>query len=100
MITLIDEEGKIREFRFAEDAIRFLMKGTEKLENQIAFVEQHININGSITRNTALGLFITRLSSIIHKLKAKGYDIAGAWDDSHRDYIYTMLKRPKGKGLI
>lgn len=100
MITIITDDGSIKEFKYSEDATRFLIGLNERIENKFAFVEQYININGSITRNFALGHFITRLSAVIWDLKAKGYKIKADWDDAHKDYIYTMIDRPKGKGLI
>jgi len=100
MITIITDDGSITEFKYAEDATRFLMTFNERIENKIAFVEQYLNINGSISRNFALGKFISRLSAEIHTLNLRGYEIKGDWDDAHKDYIYVLLKRPKGKGLL
>lgn len=100
MITIITDDGRIIEFNYAEDATKFLMRMNERIENKIAFVEQYLNINGSISRNFALGKFISRLSAEIHTLKGKGYKINGGWDDEHKDYIYKLVKRPKGKGLL
>ena len=55
---------------------------------------------GEITRNVAIReLYITRLSDIVFKLKAEGWDIKGE-DRPYEhglDYVYYLVKSPMTK---
>ena len=51
--------------------------------------------DGSISRNQALGMFISRLSAIIQDLEAEGYSFVPKKKDG--DYTYTLVGSPKRK---
>lgn len=78
-------------FTTTEDATTFLYKHNTPIKDQKAFVEEIIKKNGFITRNQALSVFITRLSSIIKNLKNEGYNIEGGYGEKGVDYIYQWL---------
>jgi hypothetical protein len=65
---------------------------------QISYVKQQLKINGCITRNQCLRVYISRLSAIIAVLKSQGYDFTTEyisavtpWGKS-KDYKYNLVK--------
>ena len=66
------------------------MKSTQR-----KWVEEQLRGKGSVTRNEALGRYISRLGAHIHFLRANGWQIEGVWRD--RDYVYTLGEAPKKK---
>lgn len=75
-------------FKSTEDATTFLYKHNTAIKDQRSFVKEIIDKQGFITRNQALSVFITRLSSIIKNLKDEGYNIEGRYGEKGVDYIY------------
>ncbi len=65
------------------------MKNTQE-----KWVKDMLKEHGKVTRNQALGRYITRLASIISDLNNGDWEIAGAWDSNHKDYIYSVVKKP------
>lgn len=65
--------------------------------SQLNRVEKRIKQNGEITRNQCLSTFpaITRLSSIILKLKQQGYEFETF--SRNGDYVYKVVISPKDK---
>jgi hypothetical protein len=68
-------------------------------QTQEQFVITHLKEHGKISRNFCLQNFISRLGAIICNLNQNGWDIQGNWvkTDNGRDYVYTLLDRPKKK---
>ena len=71
-----------------------------QVEKQIDIVEKKLKKDGCVTRNWCLQRYITRLSSIILKLKKKGYRFeAGAVKNRYKniktvgDYKYKVVIR-------
>ena len=60
--------------------------------NQEQRVVLKLKRDGYITRNECLSVYISRLSSIILKLKNKGWDFETK--DVKGDYVYTTIKTP------
>ena len=68
-----------------------------KKQSQTDWVMGQLEKHGSVSRNHALGNYISRLSSIIFNLKAEGLDIDGedvyfTRQDGSRgtDYVYKL----------
>ena len=57
------------------------------------FVEQQLKKDGEITRNQCLINYISRLGSIIYKLKKDGWIITPS--RRGKDYVYTLGEAPK-----
>lgn len=81
--------GSSHSFKSTEEATTFLYKHNEAVKEQRAYVKNIIDATGCITRNQALSVFITRLSSIIKQLNNEGYNITGKYGEKGIDYIYT-----------
>jgi hypothetical protein len=63
---------------------------------QIDIVRNILENEGCITRNRCLGMYITRLSAIIYKLKQEGWEFKGKniktkWGT---DYAYQVISQP------
>ena len=64
-------------------------------KSQVEFVIQQIKKNGFVTINQCVRAFITRLSSIIFKLKKRGYEFKGEFRENKtlfgtdRDFVYV-----------
>ena len=57
-----------------------------------------------ISRNTALNMYITRLSAIIYDLKKEGWEFKAFWVNyntpyswANKDYVYEVIKNPYEK---
>lgn len=63
---------------------------------QIKKIQDHLLENGSVSRNWALGQFITRLGAIIHHLNDNDWVINGKYVKTERgkDYVYFLDKAP------
>ena len=66
-------------------------------QTQLQWVKDELKGKGYVTRNEALGRYISRLGARIADLHAEGWDIKGEWVKTERgkDYRYTLLKAPK-----
>lgn len=66
-------------------------------ESQLQWVKQQLEDKGFITRNECLKNYISRLSSIIHRLKKRGYEIVGEEEKVlfGTDYKYRLIAAPK-----
>ena len=62
-------------------------------QTQRMWIEQELREKGSVTRNQALGRYISRLGAIVHGLRADGWLVEGSWKG--RDYVYTLGDAPK-----
>ena len=62
--------------------------------SQIAYVRAHLIDNGQIGRNHCLSKYISRLGSIIHRLRNRGMNIVGGYEEvgNGRDYVYRLIK--------
>lgn len=61
-------------------------------QSQIALIRDRLTKHGYVTRNWCLQRYISRLSSIIFYLKAKGMKIDGDFIKTRngKDYKYTL----------
>jgi hypothetical protein len=91
--VILTIDGKTHCFKSTESATSFLMRHNELVKKQREFTLAKLLRDGSISRNFALSHFFTRLSARICELRDEGYEISGDWDDEHRDYIYTLIKK-------
>jgi hypothetical protein len=60
---------------------------------QRSYVLNELRVNGYITRNHCLQVYISRLGAIICDLKKEGYNIEGKNVKTERgtDYIYKLI---------
>lgn len=61
--------------------------------NQVDRIKNILDRQGSISRNEALNMRITRLGSIIHLLNKQGNNFKGRFVKG--DYVYTKRELPK-----
>jgi len=72
-----------------------------KHQDQLAYIKAVLDRDGKVSRNWALQRYISRLGSVIYKLKLQGYDFTGEFVKtkskfgSGKDYIYRLTKKPK-----
>lgn len=61
--------------------------------SQINYVQAHLLQHKEISRNHCLSLYISRLGSIIHRLKKSGMDISGDYKKvgNGKDFVYRLL---------
>lgn len=93
--VFLEIDGKVNEFNTTEDATAFLMRHNKPPKKQNEFVIAYLLKHGKISRNFALASWLTRLSARICNVRDRGYDTTGAWDAEHKDYIYTLIKKPQ-----
>lgn len=64
---------------------------------QIDIVEEQLKEYGEVTRNWCLERYISRLGSIICKLKKKGYEFETEYrvSGNSKDYVYKVVTSPK-----
>lgn len=63
-----------------------------KKQTQEAWILDQLISKGSISRNTCLKRFISRLGARIADIKAMGYEIEGKYlkTKNGQDYVYTL----------
>lgn len=66
-------------------------------KTQLERVKIALEVDGEVSRNWALRNYITRLASIIDRLKREGYE----FESKHvgRDFVYVMTAKPAPKQL-
>jgi biotin operon repressor len=64
-----------------------------KLKQQ-EFVLKTLLKNKKVSRNQCLRLYISRLSSIIKRLRDNGYKIETKFDNRGGDCVYHLIKKP------
>lgn len=64
--------------------------------SQINYVRACLLDNKQISRNHCLSKYISRLGSIIHRLRNEGFEISGDYEEKGRgrDYVYRLIKAP------
>ena len=63
---------------------------------QYRWVYNQLKDYGEVSRNTALNLYLSRLSGYIDKLRSKGWDIEGKYVRYERglDFRYYLISKP------
>ena len=64
---------------------------TNTTQKQI--ILKQLQDTGTVSRNWALGNYISRLGAIVHKLKNEGYDIVAVHKSRRGDYEYRINGR-------
>jgi hypothetical protein len=65
-------------------------------KTQRDWVVKQLKEKGSVTRNEALQVYISRLGAIICDLRKDGWEIDGTWvkTANGKDYSYSLTNRP------
>lgn len=89
-ITLVIDDTSFT-FNSTEEATTFLYKFNNPIEDQYKYVKEYLEKHGSISRNHCLSRYITRLSSIICKIRDnENWVITGNYGKNKIDYIYEL----------
>ena len=62
-------------------------------------VKKILLLNGEVSRNACLSIFITRLSAIIQDLEEEGWEFSPEWvkHEHGKDFVYFLKKTPLKK---
>ena len=62
-------------------------------------VKKILLLNGEVSRNPCLSMFITRLSAIIQDLETEGWEFNPQWvkHDKGKDFVYYLKTTPLKK---
>lgn len=61
-------------------------------KTQKEWVKECLERDGSISRNQALGNFVSRLGAIACDLRQDGWELEGKWRGN--DYVYSLITKP------
>ncbi len=68
-------------------------------KTQLQWVKDRLLIDGEVSRNSALQMYITRLGARVNDLKNDGWEIEGKWRKTEhgKDFAYTLISTPYKK---